>query len=118
ISLALAIWLWLPVIWDEIHGKPGNLTLLWRALQEQQERAGWTFVWHNLIAQLQVPPIWLQRAETPFDIGHAIGFLEIGTAALFFVTYVVATVVARRDRVARPTRYALLVTGYGVLIAG
>lgn len=118
VSLALALWLWSPVAWDEINGRPGNLTLLWRALHEQQARAGWTFVWHNVVAQLQVPPVWMRRADSPFDVGSDIGAPHILSALGFFGLYVALTVVAGRGRRERPTAWALMLTGYGVLLAG
>lgn len=118
VSVALAIWLWSPVAWDEINGRPGNITLLWRALHEQQERAGWTFVWHNVVAQLQVPPVWMRRADSPFDVGTDIGAPHILSALAFFGLYVALTVLAWRARRDRPTTSALMLTGYGVLLAG
>lgn len=118
ISVVVALWLWSPVIWDELHGKPGNLTLLWRALGHQNDRAGWNFVWHHVIAQLEVPPVWMRRATTPYDIGHDATVFTVASALAFFGLYVAVTVFTHRTRRARPTRYYLMITGYAVLLAG
>jgi hypothetical protein len=114
----IAVIMWWPVVYQELTGDPGNLTLLVRALQHPGQKAGAAFVRHNVVAQLAMPPVWMRRATTPFQVGQKPSVFELVTALLFLGVLVALTVVAWRRRHERPTVFALMVTVYPVLLAG
>ena len=113
----IALVMWWPVIYDELTGDPGNLTLLIRAMGDTGDKAGFAFVRNNLIAQLQVPPVWVQRATSPFEVGQSPGVLAVLTAIAFAWVLAALTVSAWRRRGTEPSVFALLVTTYPVLLA-
>ena len=113
----IALFMWWPVVYQEITGHPGNLTLLIRALRHPTDKAGAAFVRHNLVAQLQVPPVWVRRVTSPFAVGQQPSALAVGSAAVFTALLVAVTVSSWRRRRSQPTVFALVVTAYPVLLA-
>ena len=117
-SQAIAVAMWWPVAYQELTGHPGNLTLLIRALHEPGEKAGGRFVWHNVVAQLAFPPVWIRRAISPLEIGRPPSMASLVSAVAFALLILALTAVAWRRRRGSPTVFALLLTAYPVLLAG
>ncbi|MCU1357481.1 MAG: hypothetical protein JWM89_2899 [Acidimicrobiales bacterium] len=114
----IALAMWWPVAYQELTGKPGNLTLLIRALRHPGDKAGAAFVRHNVVAQLALPPVWIRRATSPFQIGQSPSVVAVVSAVAFAALLVVVTVAAWHRRHQAPTVLALLLTTYPVLLAG
>lgn len=114
----IALAMWWPVAYQELTGKPGNLTLLIRALRHPGDKAGAAFVRHNVVAQLALPPVWIRRATSPFQIGQSPSVVAVVSAVAFATLLVVVTVAAWHRRHQAPTVLALLLTTYPVLLAG
>lgn len=115
-SAAVSAVLWLPVGLQEATGDPGNLQLLLDSLGGQEARAGWGFVWRNLVALLQLPPLWLRRTSGPFEIGTDEGPLEVAVALALLAALAVLTARARARRHEQPAVAALLATAWAVLL--
>lgn len=115
-STAMSVVVWTPVVIQELRGEPGNLSLLLDSLGGQEDRAGWSFVWGNLVAQLQLPPVWLRRASSPFDVGFEPSPAAIASAVVVGLLLLVLTVRAVRWPAARPTVATLLITTWAVLL--
>lgn len=113
----IALFMWWPVIYDELTGDPGNLTLLIRSLSHASDKAGAAFVRNNLVAQLQVPPVWVRRATNPFQVGQSPSVLALLSAIAFAWVLVALTVSAWRRRDREPSVAALLLTSYPVILA-
>lgn len=109
---------WLPVAIQEATGRPGNLSLLIESLGSQDERVPTSFVWGNLVALLQLPPIWLRRAESPFDIGAGVGAIGTLSAALTLGVLVVLTVRALQGRSGPRTVATLLLVAWAGIAGG
>ncbi len=118
VSAVVAVFLWSPVAFQEANGQPGNLTLLWRSLGNQKDRAGWGFVGRNLVALFEIRPIWSRRIESPFALGTNLGALQYGTALLSALALVAVTVGAWRGRGQHPVRFTLCVTAWAAVVAG
>jgi hypothetical protein len=115
-STAVSVVMWLPVAIQELRGEPGNLSLLIDSLGGQEDRAGWSFVWGNLVGQLQLPPVWLRRATSPYDVGSDPSPAAIASAVLVGLLLLVLTIRAVRWRAERPTVASLLLTTWAVLL--
>jgi hypothetical protein len=118
VSAVIAVFLWSPVAFQEANGNPGNLTLLWRSLGKQKDRAGWGFVGRNLVALFEIRPIWTRRIESPLALGTDVGVLQYGTALVFAGALVVVTVGAWRARRRRPPLLTLCITAWAGVVAG
>ncbi|MCB0965119.1 MAG: hypothetical protein KDA98_17715, partial [Acidimicrobiales bacterium] len=118
LAAAWSLVIWLPVLIQEVSGNPGNLTLLVQSLGGQGDRAGWGFVGRNLVAQVQLPPIWLVRARTPLDVGDDVSVLDAIGAIVVVASLALLTVRAVARRRTEPTAAALLATVWAALLGG
>lgn len=118
ISAVLSAVVWLPVVIQEATGNPGNLTLLIRSLGAQKDRAPLSFVGGNLVAFLQVPPIFLRRERLPFEVGAHTSVAAAASAALVLGALGWLSVRAVRGQLGSPTIRAMLITSWAMVLGG
>jgi hypothetical protein len=118
ISGVVAVVMWLPVVIQELSGRPGNLTLLLRSLGDQDARAPGSFVWGNAVALLQVPPLFVRRASSPLQVGASPGVAAVFSAAVVVAVLVGLTVRSFRDDRTRRVVGSMLVVSWALVVGG
>lgn len=121
VAVAIGVLVWLPPLWQQLSGHPGNLTAMWQARQHPTASAiGLLRGARTLSAVVALPPWWLPPGwDRPtfatvrlgevrgFEVGTAVGLLALAAVACVLAVVGAGALRERRGTVAAGSAVAL-----------